>query len=363
MSRKSIDIITSFLLLGLAVLTGFYMGKYLKDFVFTDMLWAVLFFVLSMFLLTNLHELGHFLFGKMAGYKLLQYKVGPCCWKYENGSYRFEMEKVKGYMGLCMMIPPAEGVSRKANLLYYAGGILVNIVTGAVCLLIAFLAQAISPLLFLALSIFGLLSIGMGLLNLRPSMSQNNPTDGMILWNVVQGNNFAEGFEAINRMQAELSMGIRPRDMDIHIVENAGALDSYIRVYQHIYLLYKALDKGEKEKVKDEADHIDRMMDLVPSAIEDAVNCELAAVYASLGETQKARSYYDKCREKLTKDKDSNGCRIKAYCAWYLDADARQALVFCEAGLAVADQYPLKGLGMMEEDLIKQLQIRIKTAQ
>ena len=152
------------------------------------------------------------------------------------------MEKIKGYAGLCMMIPPAEGVSRNANLLYYAGGIFMNLLTGIIALLSAFLIPDIPILLFLALGIFGMLSIGTGILNLRPAMSQYNPTDGMILWNVWQGNDFAEGFALINRLQMEFSMGTRPRDLVFLNDNNENVSQPYIRIYMLIYLLYKAWD-------------------------------------------------------------------------------------------------------------------------
>lgn len=356
MNSKTIDIISSFLVFIIAMLLGFHLGKHIPNMGLIDIVWGILSFFVSLFLLIHIHELGHFFFGKLAGYKLLMYKVGPLCWKYENGHFKFELEKIKGYLGLCMMLPPASGADRKANLYYYAGGILMNILTGTIALLFAFLTPGISPALFLGLSVFGLLSVGMGVLNLRPSMSQNNPTDGMILWSLWKKNAFAEGFIRINRMQIEISMGIRPRDLKELTDEDRNTAEPYIRIYHLIYLLYKAWDEADMEKLKKQADRIDGMIAHVPTAVEDPVKFELCAAYAATGDFEKARNYHTEIATKLDKEKDCNGLRIKAYYAWFAENDKEAALSFCRQGLAVTDQYPLKGQAIMEEELLKRLQ-------
>jgi len=363
MNRKTIDIIASFLIFIIAVLLGFYLGKHITNLGLIDIVWGILFFFLSLFLLIHIHELGHFFFGKLAGYKLIMYKAGPLCWKYENGHFKFELEKVKGYLGLCMMIPPATVTDKKSNLLYYAGGILMNILTGMIALLFALLTPNISSLLFLGLSIFGLLSIGMGVLNLRPSMSQNNPTDGMILWSLWKGNDFVEGFIMINRMQIELSMGIRPRDLKELTDEDGDTAEPYIRIYKLIYLLYKAWDERDMDKVKRQANRIHGMMTLVPTAVEDPVKFELCSAYAATGEIEKARNYYSEVQVKLDKENDCNGFRIKAYYTWFVEKDRDTALSLCRQGLAVTEKYPLKGQAVMEEELLKQLQSTIENNQ
>lgn len=362
MKSKTINSIATFLIFGIAVLMGFYLGKHLTSLKYTDIIWAVVFFFLSLFLLIHLHELGHLFFGKLAGYKLILYKVGPFCWKLENGRFKFETEKMKGYAGLCMMIPPADGASRNANLLYYAGGVLMNLLTGIIALLFAFLTPGISILLFLALGIFGMLSIGTGILNLRPAKSQNNPTDGMILWSVWQGEDFAEGFALINRLQMELSMGTRPRDLNFLNDEKENTSDPYLRIYILIYLLYKAWDTDNKEKIKIYADKIRGMQAQIPSAIEDAVKFELCAAYAFTGETEKAETYYSESKAKLEKENDSNGNRIKAFYAWYIESDGEKALAFCRQGLAVIETYPLKGQALMERDLMEGLLMQIQNS-
>lgn len=362
MNTKTIDIIASFVVFILAALLGFHLGKHIPEMKLTDIVWGVLLFFLSVVLLVNLHELGHCFFGKLGGYKLVLYKAGPFCWKYENGKFKFELEKVKGYLGLCMMIPPATETDKKANLLYYAGGILMNVLTGTIALLFAFLLPLISFTLFLGLSIFGLLSIGMGLLNLRPSMSQNNPTDGMILWSVWKGNDFANDFAMINRLQVELSMGTRPRDLNIP-PERDTATASYTRIYHLVYLLYKAWDEFNMDEVKKYANRIEEMKDKIPSAIEDPIKLELCSAYAATGDRSKAEHYYSETQTRLAKEKDCNGCRIKAYYAWFVEKDKEAALSFCQQGLAVADQYPLKGQAILEEDLLKQLQSAIEKEQ
>lgn len=354
MKTKTINVIACVVVFLLSALLGAFIGMSAKEMKWIDILWAFLSFVVSIILLVNIHELGHLFFGKRAGYQLMMYKAGPFCWKYENGHFKFVLEKAKGYLGLCMMLSPITEPDRRANLLYFAGGILMNLLTGTMALVIAFLLQPSSFTLFLVFAIFGYLSICIGIINLLPSMNQNNPSDGMILWSLWKGNRFAEGFITINRLQMQLSMGVRPRDLTNLPVEEEEN-EEFTRLYFSVYRLYQAWDEYNLEKLQIIADRIDQQMSSVPSAVEQPVKIELCAAYATTGDMTKAQHYYTEVQARIAQDKDCNGYRIKAYYAWFAEKDKKSAIECCRHGLAVIDTYPLKGQALMEEDLLNRL--------
>ena len=101
-----------------------------------DPWWVILFLFLSIFICINLHELGHFVLGKLAGYRLLAFQIGFLHWGKENDKMRFSFRRAKGFGGYCAMIPPGASLPIVKHKLYYAGGILSNILTGAVFLLL-----------------------------------------------------------------------------------------------------------------------------------------------------------------------------------------------------------------------------------
>ena len=71
---------------------------------------------------------------------------------------------------------------------------------------------------------------------------------------------------------------------------------------------------------------------------------------------ERAVAYYSKAGRTLQKDKEVNGLRVKAYYEFYAENDIEAASKMAEEALSVADKYSIKGLGLMERELIIRLQ-------
>lgn len=87
----------------------------------------------------NIHEFGHFVYGKLYGYKLLTYQIGFFSWSKENDKIKFSIIRNKGYSGLCSMIPPEKELPNYKDVLFYAGGIIFNVIIGAIFIIFAFI--------------------------------------------------------------------------------------------------------------------------------------------------------------------------------------------------------------------------------
>ncbi|MDH6342266.1 tetratricopeptide (TPR) repeat protein [Parabacteroides sp. PFB2-12] len=360
MKKKTSRILTLTLFflicVGIGALFGLYVAKHMKEMGAIGILLLIACVFLSFILAIQLHEIGHFLFGKLSGYRLLMLKFGPLCYKYENGKYKFTFEKAVGYAGLCMMVPPEGELRDSRHILYYAGGVTTNILTGAIAILLACLFPAWHPLLTMALWIFGLVSIILGATNLWPRIEQNNPTDGKIIFSILRKEELAKDMTFLNRVMQQMVVGMRPGDIALlnQPLEEENDPNQFF-IYRIIYHLFNALDRGDLEKVTHCCRLMEKHIDTIPSAVDIPMKMEFLCVYCLLGETDKAQAFYDQVKQRLEKENDMSGHRIKAYVAYYLHEDKEEAAACCEKALSVADSFPMKGQTIMEKELVNSL--------
>lgn len=324
------------------------------DWSMVKVLQAVLFVYIGFFITINVHEFGHFIFGKLLGYRLISYRIGFLAWNYENGRMRMSIIKNKGYSGLCAMLPPDGVFQGYRTYPYYAGGILFNVLLGVGLLTLLRILDLPAALALFAAITAGI-SLLLGLTNFIPFFAGNNPTDGKILWSLILKKSFARQLIVVNRISAELAAGIRPRDIEMDIVsnmENPQTFDCMLMLYAY----FKALDNGNREELYRYADWLEENQDFFPSPILPPLYYELCYAACIAGNADGAKAYYQKGGKILLNDKDINGQRVKAYYAFHIDGDEKKALVYCENGLSVADSFPIKGQGKMEYELIQRLQ-------
>ena len=73
------------------------------------------------------------------------------------------------------------------------------------------------------------------------------------------------------------------------------------------------------------------------------------------GDYDKAVHYHKQMESLLSQDHDSNGFRIRAYYAFYIEKDTVSAARICQEGLEAADDFSIKGQAEMERDLLTNL--------
>ncbi|MDL2244869.1 hypothetical protein LJC54_05125 [Parabacteroides sp. OttesenSCG-928-J18] len=360
MKEKTLGIIRNILLflvtMGIGAFIGIYVATNMKEMGWIGVILLGVWVFLSFILAIQLHEIGHFLFGKLSGYKLLMLKFGPLCYKYENGKYKLAWEKAVGYAGLCMMMPPEEELQDSRHILYYAGGVTTNILTGAIAILLTFLFPAWHANLTVALWIFGIISIFLGVTNLLPRIVQNNPTDGKIIFSILRKEELAKDMTFLNRVMQQMVVGVRPGDIALlnQPLEEENEPNQFF-IYRIIYHLFNALDRDDKEKVTHCCRLMEKHIDTIPSAVEIQMKMEFLCVYCLLGEIEKAQAFYDIVKQRLEKENDMSGYRIKAYVAYHLHENKEEAAACCEKALSVADSFPMKGQTLMEKELVNSL--------
>ena len=313
----------------------------------------LVYLVLGVVASIHIHEMGHCLLGRLFGYQLISYRVGVFAWNYENGRMRFSILRNRGYGGLCAMLPPQTELTEWQQMRYFGGGLLANYAT----VFLAWTAQAYwitndSGRFFLL--ILGGASLFLAVNNSLPLTVGNNLTDGAILLGLILKKPAAEKMVAINELTAQLAGGIRPKDLKLPTAWPVGVVGIYDLTLL-IYRYFQAVDNKDTGQVVALAEQLELSLGKFPELMLPSLYYELCFVAAISGNAEKAAKYYQRAGQILQRDEDVNGMRVKAYYAWHVHQDPKEAVALARQGLKVAPLFPLAGLGKMEAELLTNL--------
>lgn len=117
----------------------------------------ILFLYAAIFVQLIVHEVGHLIFGLATGYKFCSFRILNFIWIKKNDKIRLNRFTVPGTAGQCIMEPPDFADGKFPVLLYGFGGVLMNILTGFVFLIlyIVFRDAALFSVAMLSLSVMG----------------------------------------------------------------------------------------------------------------------------------------------------------------------------------------------------------------
>jgi len=325
--------------------------SFMDQFSFWHFPLMLLLFYVGVFLVINIHELGHLIFGKLLGYRFLMFRAGPLSIQKENEKLKFTFIKNVGYGGLCAMIP-GENASLKDFAVYSTGGILFNVLTGIGFIISSF---SLPQPVFTAVPLFltGVVSIFLALLNAWPFFSMNQPTDGMMFYSILRKNPLAERFYESVILSKKLAMGVRPKDLGLTPVDLP--LKDFHELSTVFYLYFMEMDQGHVEKAGEYLKVVEENLSKVPPYTLPAYYYELIYYNLLVGKLNLSAHYYEKAGKILQKDKDINGLRIKSYYAYYLEKDLSKAEKLAKEGLAVMGKYPFRGQALFEEEQLKKL--------
>lgn len=158
-------------LLLLSFLGGFLFGKFLTTLEVSDDLQLfgmlglfLLWLYLSMFLHTAAHEWGHYIFGRITGYRFASYRLGSFILIRLDGKLQIKRFSLAGTDGQCLMDPPDMKDGQVPYVLYNLGGSIVNLLLGLAAVIPACLLHdtgILTPLLWA----FAIVGFAFALLN------------------------------------------------------------------------------------------------------------------------------------------------------------------------------------------------------
>ncbi len=161
---------------------------------------------------TIIHEAGHLVFGLLSGYKFSSFRIFGLMLVRERGKLRLRSFSLAGTAGQCLMSPPeftSEGIP---VILYNLGGIIMNLLTAAVALPIAYLTRDISFLSML-LTVLGIVNIALALINGIPASNGGVANDGYNARSLSRDVDACRAFWVQLKINEAVTMGTRLKDM------------------------------------------------------------------------------------------------------------------------------------------------------
>ena len=211
------------------------------------MFWSEL--IVLLLLVITLHELGHSAVGCALGMKLRSFVAGPFQWSIREGKWTFKFNPVailtpEGSVGV---VPVTAEERQWRDVCMVAAGPLVNIAIGFVSLYIAFQAAPDAPIQVSGLvPLFGGYNLVTGLCNLIPLRTGNNYSDGARIYQILSRGPFFDLYRAISVVTSSLVSPLRPRDYDLHSIEQAAtsAAQGVQLMLLHVFRCQYYLDRG-----------------------------------------------------------------------------------------------------------------------
>ncbi len=231
----------------------------------------IAFVVIAAFLALAVHEVGHALGGSLHGMRLGMLIVGPVHIQREaDGRLVWRLNRRLSLAGgVVSCVPGSTEGLRRAMLSFVAGGPVTSIVVGVLVLAIYMLsdlrgaAVAHGPLqdaLAESMFMFGVFSVGIGLVTLLPVNQGAFVNDGKRIPKLLRPGAGANGYAAVMGLASYMIAGVRPRDWDPGLVAKAISLaDGSYEDLQGRHMAHAhALDR---EDVEAAGEHIRYMLD------------------------------------------------------------------------------------------------------
>ena len=174
----------------------------------------VVFLIVMISLIVHLfvHEAGHLVFGLLTGYRFLSFRVGSLMLMKDGDRLRLKLFSIAGTGGQCIMIPPSWREQGFPYALYNLGGALMNVIAGALSLLLWALVPYHS-FWSTALLLFAMLGFVNGALNAIPLRFAMVDNDGSNVRMLKKDPKAVYAFYQILNINAKAASGQRLRDL------------------------------------------------------------------------------------------------------------------------------------------------------
>lgn len=208
--------------LAISLLFGAFVGVFLMVFIdhlakgssHNDLypLWALLIFFASFFVQIIVHEAGHLVFGAISGYRFVSFRILRVMLVRDNGKLKMRRYHIPGTAGQALMMPP-EGIHPVPYVLYNLGGVLMNFIVSASCLLLLFVFSFTSFFSVIILATLAASGILIVLTNGIPMVVSGVPNDGKNLFTLKKDDYARHVFWLMLQVNGLQSSGTRLRDM------------------------------------------------------------------------------------------------------------------------------------------------------
>ncbi len=319
---------------------------------------GVLSLLVSIPLITIIHEGGHLIFGRLSGYKFVSFRIFNYTFIKKDGKIAIKPFSVAGTGGQCLLSPPDAEEAKIPVVWYNLGGVIANLVS--ILIILPIFRMNINPFVKEFGLIFILASAIMIVLNGIPLRISGICNDGM---NAIQLRKNKEGKHGMLiqlRANALIQEGIRPKDMpgEFFLMQESIDYKDTLQVSIPVMAASRLLDEGRIADARKSFEELYRhSADIMPLYVKE-IACELTYIYLVEGEIDKAKELYTKDLQKYVKAYSkvmSSKERLLCAVALRMDNNPEKARGIYETLVSRRDHYLLQGEVKSDIALMKEL--------
>lgn len=174
--------------------------------------WIIISMYIAIFIQLIIHEGGHYIFGRLSGYKFASFRIGNFMFLKENGELKCKKFNIVGTGGQCLMIPPECNDYNYPFLIYNFGGALLNVIASTIFLILYFLLSTVPYLsnLILALCLIG---FAFAIMNGIPMRLGSVDNDGYNVLSLRKSKEARRSFWLLFHINGLITNGTRLKDM------------------------------------------------------------------------------------------------------------------------------------------------------
>lgn len=258
---------------------------------------AILVALAALYLVLLTHELGHLLFGKLAGMRPFLLITGPLKLVATQKGWQVSLNtnlSLAGGLAACM--PVSIDTLRKDLLWLAAGGPITSLLGSLLGFLLYLFVPDGSGWGFFGL-LFGFTAAAIFIVTLVPAKTSGYMTDGAQILSLLRGGLEVEQLALILLLQAESLNGVRPRDYSPEILQRLLSIRSNPMIDSTVNLLayYHHLDRGDVTQAGQALDSVLASENDLPEGLKQAVYLEAAFFQAACRkQAQPARQFFQR---------------------------------------------------------------------
>lgn len=324
------------------------------------MLLSLIMFVFCCFLQIILHEGGHLIGGLLSGYRFVSFRILNWTFIKEKGKLQVKHFSIAGTGGQCLLTPPEKPLHEIPVVLYDLGGVVMNLLTAILSLILLITIEELSYPVELFLMFNCIIGFFLGLLNGIPfsfGAMSNDANNMRLLLKDAQSKQFMVNLLHIN---AFVQRGCRPKDIPEVYFECNMPINYKNSLQVNLYLMKigRLMDEEQwdacYEALEDLMEHKEEMLDLF---VKETAS-ELLFTALITGRKERAEALYteDLSRyiqqyAKVMSSKQRTLCAI----ALYLENDPAKALTIYEKTALQQEKQLMQGEVKMDLALMATL--------
>lgn len=314
---------------------------------------------LAVFVQIILHEAGHLIFGLATGYHFISFRVGSLTLIRENGRFRFKLFSISGTGGQCLLSPPDVPHERLPYFWYNAGGVLMNLITAAMAVIL-WIRFPEAPTAIHMFLLFSFLSgIFLALMNGIP-MKMSGITNDAYNIILMRKDLISRQYLATQlRINAASQQGVRLKDMPDEWFQDIEVTDysNILQVATKLLYASRLMDRKEYEAALPYFEEMARHRCEIIGLYRKEIDCELLFLEVT-GDYRTElieKLYTDKLKKYIERYKTMMSSKQRLHCALTLfcDCEGTKAKNIYLNVLAKRDKYLLQGEVATDLDLME----------